>query len=332
MGVGNANKGGDKLANWPNGTMEKWDGTKWSLWPGSSAGSLSGVSCVASTSFCVAVGKKSWGGSLAEYWNGSGWVFQSTPDPSGGTVINLEDVSCTSETACTAVGHYYASGTKTLAERWNGTSWSIQTTPNPSGEEGSAGELTSVSCTSSTSCMAVGHKSKSGTRAFAERWNGTEWTIVSVPSPSEEARFEDVSCTSSTSCMAVGWQGPNGSHKALAEGWNGTEWTVVSTPTPSEAKTIVELHGVSCTSSSSCVAVGEYATKTFSGVPEATKTLVESWNGSEWTIKSSPNPEGAELPSLAAVSCSSSVACTAVGGAQTAFSKTGIATLAERWE
>ena len=43
-------------------------------------------------------------------------------------------VSCTSATACTAVGYDASVGTTvTLAERWNGTSWKIQSTPNPTG-------------------------------------------------------------------------------------------------------------------------------------------------------------------------------------------------------
>ncbi|MEA2314573.1 MAG: hypothetical protein QOI03_1265, partial [Solirubrobacteraceae bacterium] len=45
----------------------------------------------------------------------------------------LSGVSCTTASACTAVGYYVNSaGTRlTLAERWNGTSWATQTTPNP---------------------------------------------------------------------------------------------------------------------------------------------------------------------------------------------------------
>jgi hypothetical protein len=41
-------------------------------------------------------------------------------------------VSCASASACTAVGDYYTSVTRTtLAERWNGTNWTIQGTPSP---------------------------------------------------------------------------------------------------------------------------------------------------------------------------------------------------------
>ena len=72
----------------------------------------------------------------------------------------LQGVSCTSATACTAVGDYVnRDGTQvTLAERWNGTSWTIQSTPNPTGAQyaGWTATLQGVSCTSATACTAVG--------------------------------------------------------------------------------------------------------------------------------------------------------------------------------
>ena len=75
---------------------------------------------------------------LAAVWNGTTWAIQPTPNPSagvGGSFLNA--VSCTSATACIAVGHYVDStgNAKPLAERWNGTSWAIQTVPLPSGAQ-----------------------------------------------------------------------------------------------------------------------------------------------------------------------------------------------------
>jgi hypothetical protein len=47
----------------------------------------------------------------------------------------LLGVSCTSSTACIAVGYYKNSSEVVvpLAERWNGTEWKVQSTPNPAG-------------------------------------------------------------------------------------------------------------------------------------------------------------------------------------------------------
>ena len=67
-----------------------------------------------------------------ELWNGTSWKLQSTPSPAGAKDAELNGVWCASASACTAVGDYYTSVTRTtLAERWNGTSWAIQGTPTP---------------------------------------------------------------------------------------------------------------------------------------------------------------------------------------------------------
>lgn len=69
----------------------------------------------------------------------------------------------------------------TLAEAWNGTSWSLLRTPSPGSF---ADELRGVSCTSSSSCMAVGDFTGTGNEhTLAEAWNGTHWSLVPTPHP-----------------------------------------------------------------------------------------------------------------------------------------------------
>jgi subtilisin family serine protease len=141
-----------------------WNGTSWSLQTltdpaGAAQSTLLDVSCTKSPSVCTAVGGwKNSGGeqfTLAyRFTGGSTWTLQNTPNPSGATESLFQDVSCATETSCTAVGSSVSGGsTKTLAEKWNGTSWSIQGTPNPSGSTFSS--LFGVSC-QSTTCMGVG--------------------------------------------------------------------------------------------------------------------------------------------------------------------------------
>jgi len=106
------------------------------------------------------------------------------------------------------------------------------------------------------------------------------------------ASLEGVSCTSSTSCRAIGYSRENGKVKrALAESWNGTTWSIQAAPNPGEGE--VNLKSLSCTSSTACTAVGSYVSKwnakTFA--EEERKTLVESWNGTEWAIQASANPK-----------------------------------------
>jgi hypothetical protein len=79
------------------------------------------------------------------------------------------------------------------------------------------------------------------------------------------------------------------------------------------------LNGVSCASSTSCVAVG----KAIEG--GGTEILVESWNGTGWSVQTTPRLPG----SLEDVSCASSTSCTAVG-----YKAEGenLLTLALRWD
>jgi hypothetical protein len=61
---------------------------------------------------------------LAERRSGGVWAVQSTPNPAGAAASAFNGVSCSSGSACTAVGQLaVGSGAqRTLAERWNGSS------------------------------------------------------------------------------------------------------------------------------------------------------------------------------------------------------------------
>ena len=290
---------------------EHWNGKKWSVQTTPDLGVwdfFNAVSC-ASTTSCVAVGyhyPHGVGGltlPLAEIWNGKKWTIESAPNPTGATGTQLTGVSCTSPAACTAVG--YATGKVarvTLAERWNGTKWSIQTTPSP----GKNSNFDGVSCASPTVCSAVGYSNG----VLAEQWNGTKWSIQTTPTV-QGASFSllgSVSCTSGSACTAIGVYNNSAGSQTLAERWNGTRWSIQSTPKPAEAKNS-GFGGVSCTSASACVIVGSYTNTAGIGL-----TLAERWNGTRWSIQSTPNPTGAKNSGLGGVSCASASACTAMGG------------------
>src|SRR6266581_2508524 len=207
---------------------EVWNGTSWKIQPTPStaradADVLFGVSCTSSGA-CTAVGEFArFGGrpvSLAQRWDGTSWSIQPTPNPLGsGNIVSLSGVSCTSGTACTAVGGFVNSSGQggTLAEAWDGTSWSIQPTPAlpPRDLPGLGG----VSCTSASACIAVG----SAADTLAEVWNGTAWSVdPTPPSPPSLAgiggHLGGVWCTSAASCTAVGgYSNSGGNELTLAE-------------------------------------------------------------------------------------------------------------------
>ena len=109
---------------------------------------------------------------LVEHWNGSRWSIQRNQNPDQHRIKaeGLWGVSCTSGTACTAVGTYAdKTGTSTLAlaERWNGAVWSLLPTPPP--PKGLFNELSfwAVSCTSAKACIVVGDENR---RMFEVRY------------------------------------------------------------------------------------------------------------------------------------------------------------------
>jgi len=297
----------------------------WRVVPTSGSGSLSAVSCV-STSVCAAVGVRVTPGSklppargvaLAERWNGRNWAIQRTPTPTGSTSSELLDVSCTSRTFCIAVGWYSSRrhASNTLVERWNGSRWSIQQTPK--------GFLASgVSCTSKTACTAVGGGPYTdgvlvdfgSFVVVVGRWNGSRWSIQRTPRLAG-AGLGDVSCASAARCVAVGDAPGLDGYGTLAERWNRTTWSIQQTPTPGSYDWLWD---VSCPSATACTAVGASIVAQGTG---ATVPVVERWNGHRWSLQplSATDPYGYSS-SLNSVSCPTSTACTAVGGA-----------LAERW-
>ena len=87
------------------------------------------------------------------------------------------------------------------------------------------------------------------------------------------------------------------------------------------------LSGVTCVSASECWAVGYY----FTGDNFVDQTLIERWDGSSWSIVSSPNTSTTEANVLLGVTCVSASECWAVGyyyGLDDLISQT----LIERWD
>jgi hypothetical protein len=222
---------------------------------------------------------------------------------------SLDSISCASTASCVAVGYRSAtktSGATSLAEKWNGTKWSVVASPDPAGSSGTT--LYGVACTSAKNCLAVGSYYLSSSRTTlvaAEKWNGTKWSLVSAPSPSgfTTTYLAAITCTSATNCWAAGSSSGASSYATLIERWNGSKWSIVSSPSPSAAKPDV-LSGVTCGSASQCWAVGYWFPGTDSG------SLTEEWNGSKWSVVTTPGTGSGELIGDA---CSGASSCLAVG-------------------
>lgn len=252
------------------------------------------------------------GSELSFTTSASPWKIKSTPNPEGATDSNLYDVSCEPSTSsCTAVGKSTTSGVDSpLAQRWNGISWTEQAAAKKSGATHT--RLFGVDCPSETRCLAVGNsQSSEGPSLLSEIWNEGKWNVQTTPLPSEStsSEFVAIGCNSTANCTAVGSAVIGGVKKAIAERWTSPTWALSSIPVPEEA-TSSQLDGVDCLWSNFCVAVGR-----FTNGSGSIKSLVEFWNGTEWSLQSVTDPEGATQSTLLDVACSPTPnRCTAVGG------------------
>jgi hypothetical protein len=240
--------------------------------------------------FCEAIGVGA-NGTFAEQWNGTSWKLQTRP----GGDVEPESVSCAAANFCMAVDGFARVGL------WNGSSWSAG--PSIPGFQ----FVGSVSCASASFCEAVG-EGPSGENAAV--WNGSSWSAQATPGGPSTA-FDAVSCPAVNSCEAVGTNA-NQSFQLVtfAERWDGSAWTVQPIPNPSGSQGS-DLTSVWCTSATSCAAVGDYQVSFLFNF----HTLVEVWNGTAWSLRSSANRRNAGQSLLSGVSCAGPV-CKAVGQTQ----------------
>ena len=262
---------------------------------------ISSSSCPA-VNGCVSVGgyhdtgTLPWG--VIETQNGTSWTETQAPEPSNaGTGGNqgfwfgsqncgnsqpCRAVSCPSAGFCVAVGEFSDSAgfdqpvVDTLANgAWTSAQGALpsdaatdSTTVNPDAW------LYSVSCSSSTSCVAVGtyRNTSDNVNGFVATLSGTTWSAQAAPLPSNAnttgSVLVAVSCPSATFCVGAGSY-PDDTAGNPSNGWlvvdaNGT-WTGTTAPQPAGTGDDADGHqdsiesGVACPSAASCVATGHYA-------------------------------------------------------------------------
>lgn len=306
---------------------------QWSL---SSAPSPSGftseldeVSCGSTTS-CVGVGfvrptaSSQVSTPLSEVWDGASWSIKPVPAAAPNSGTTLTDVSCASASFCVAVGvaqENSGSTSQQVIEQWDGSQWHIAAGAAPSGTTQS--ELDTVSCSSATSCLAIG-TSQAGSAAqqpLVETLGSSGWTVRShagVPGDTQR-----VSCTSASSCVAVGGSNESDAPKPAASSWNGTAWKALTVPLPSPNEGTATLNDVSCTSPTACTAVGSnpFAVSQAEGPDSDDHPFAATWNGISWQVTNLPVAGGTLGSTLTGISCTTASACVAAGTTSTADSQ-----------
>jgi len=276
----------------------------WSTVPSPNAGTssnfLNGVAALSKRNVW-AVGTYSNGNgglTLVEHWNGKRWKVIASPNIKGSISDSLSGVAAIAKNNIWAVGSYNnASNTQqTLIEHWNGASWSIVPSPNVASLFNA---LTAISAVSATDIWAVGNVSgANGFQRLIEHWNGASWSIVQS---SGTGQLTGVAAIASNNVWAVGSAASTNNIQTLIEHWNGSTWSVVSSSGPGLASNT--LNGVIAISANNVWAVGDDT----NGVgPSATfAPLIEHWNGSSWSVVTSPlQGTSGILNGIAAVSAS----------------------------
>lgn len=184
-------------------------------------------------------------------------------------------------------------------------------------------ELTGVATLSVTNAWAVGDDDAgSQTSTLVQHWDGSTWTQVASPSPGGPygSELKGVSAVGPASVWAVGtYQVESSAFKPLIEHWNGRQWNVVAPPSFGQSQD-VELDAVSAVSSTDVWAVGVYDPPG----PDTQASLAIHWDGTAWSIVSTPHPSGTSRY-LLGVSATSSASGWAVG-ASTGLLGDGLAT------
>jgi hypothetical protein len=248
---------------------------------------------------------------LIEHWDGTAWHIVRSPNPTRYNAI-LFGVTALSHGDAWAVGSYIdrlgAQGTLVL--HWNGKAWKRVRSPNPSEHDpvGSTHHdgLAAVAAVSARNVWAVGNyfrRAANGRHSYQTlvlHWNGKHWRQVASPNPGKLGhpnRLYDVAATSGAEMWAVGSY--RGSLPLVERRVH--RWKSVPAPGPAAVADELQLTSVAPLSADDVWAAGEYQ----DDADLEPKTLVEHWDGSAWTVASTPNPYPADsLFGIAAVSAS----------------------------
>jgi hypothetical protein len=228
------------------------------------SGILNGVSCP-TTTYCVAVGSSEGLPLIESTTSGpqGTWSITSNPPhvPSGS---ELSAVSCISESWCVAVGSSLNDNIfHTLILTMTSTGWTITNDAairKPKDPGPKSNIFYGVSCASTKICVAVGQYIPSGSSSYStlvEYSIDGQWKIITSPNGHlVNNTLGAVSCVKNTLfCIAVGYGYSGSTYETLAEEITGSPWTASLVSSPNTSPNF--FYGVSCASSSVCVAVGQ---------------------------------------------------------------------------
>ena len=283
-----------------------FDGTTWTSFPapmikGDNNSFLQGVIAISPT-LAWAAGNVTDGShpeQVVEQWNGTKWSL--FPGPRFGKKEQADVFAMTSSSAndVWAIGSLVNFGTgvvSPLFEHWNGTVWAATTI------ESNNEFLFGASADAPNDAWAVGFNGSDNITTSAMHWDGTNWKRVATPNVgSGTNKLNAVLALAPNDVWAVGFFTPvappkQSATQTLIEHFDGTSWAVVPSPNfgPTSTNQSNRLLGLTANSANDIWAFGSYFMADGSGHQ---MSLLLHWDGTSWTIASSPSPTKGEFPS-----------------------------------
>lgn len=235
---------------------------------------------------------------LTLHWNGTSWTVLPSPNPgttagcmNGNTGNVLSSVAAISSNDVWAVGlAFNCFGLlRPLIIHWDGTQW--KAVPNPKLRTNDNSALNSVVALASNDVYAVGYQpaTNGAVLTLIEHWDGTAWTVMPSPNPTTGNVLSAVSANSPTDIWAVGTRTDiaTTSIQTLVQHFDGTSWKIVPSPNPLPKLFLNQnvLASVQAVSATDVTAVGFLN----DAVNQRELTLIEHWDGSKWSVVTSPN-------------------------------------------
>ena len=282
-----------------------FDGTTWTAFPapmikGDNNSFLQGVVAISPT-LAWAAGNVTDGahpGQVIEQWNGTKWGLFPGPKFGKKDQANVFAMTSSSANDVWAIGNLVNLGTglvSSLFEHWNGTAWTATTV------ESNNEFLFGASADATNDAWAVGFNGSDNIETSAMHWDGANWKSVATPNVGEGTnKLNAVLALAPNDVWAVGFSTSVAPPKqaatlTLIEHFDGTSWMVVPSPNvgPNSANQSNRLLGLTANSANDIWAFGSY----FPADGSAHQmTLLLHWDGTSWTVASSPSPTKGGFP------------------------------------
>jgi hypothetical protein len=246
---------------------------------------LTAIACP-SSSACTAVG--AYTDSAGNYQGqlltraGSSWTAIEAPLPPNAAPATIgtsvDAVVCPSaSSSCVASGEYTdtAGGQEALLLTGSGSSWTPAGAPLPTGAAAFGAQLGTISCATSSACVAGGNydDTSSTTHPLLVTGSASSWTAMNAPLPPDTDKAPDssptiasIQCPSTTECIAAGqYQASQQRAEGLLLTGLGSSWTITDPPLPANALESSDdaLAALACPTPSACLAVGDYVDTDF---------------------------------------------------------------------